>query len=317
MQLEGVCTVRQPRRPEYQTRPGDVELLDGVRPGEISFDTEYRRVVILVPYAALRPRLIDADTSIGSVLRATKGTGALVSAYVKAFARNEVTEPAAGSLSDITGRYNIGSVLVNPSGKLVCWARNPVGVTGNNTQHGEVRLMTNYLHNTLQGTLKGGYTVYTTLEPCAMCSGMMTLNYVRETVYGQADPGFGKALERLQFNSTSIHGYCPYPRGVTSGQEHGPIAKRLDEAYAQSMQVHTDQGITQFLAVPKARQIFADAEQQFQTYQVRFPSNQPVLDSARLPAGRPGTVRRDALHEELPGPLSGPPLVRSGPPTQE
>lgn len=101
MQLEGVCTVRQPRRPEYQTRPGDVELLDGVRPGEISFDTEYRRVVILVPYAALRPRLIDADTSIGSVLRATEGTGALVSAYVKAFARNEVTEPAAGSLSDI------------------------------------------------------------------------------------------------------------------------------------------------------------------------------------------------------------------------
>jgi len=101
MQLEGVCTVRQPRRPEYQTRPGDVELLDGVRPGEISFDTEYRRVVILVPYAALRPRLIDADKSIGSALRATEGTGALVSAYVQAFARNEVTEPAAGSFSDI------------------------------------------------------------------------------------------------------------------------------------------------------------------------------------------------------------------------
>ncbi|WP_164020291.1 helix-turn-helix domain-containing protein [Pyxidicoccus trucidator] len=101
MQLEGVCTVRQPRRPEYQTRPGDVELLDGVRPGELSFDSEYRRVVILVPYAALRPRLIDADKSIGSVLRATEGTGALVSAYVNAFARNEVTEPAAGSLSDI------------------------------------------------------------------------------------------------------------------------------------------------------------------------------------------------------------------------
>ncbi len=101
MQLEGVCTVRQTRRQEYQTRPGDVELLDGVRPGELSFESAYRRVVILVPYAALRPRLVDADKSIGSVLRATEGTGALVSAYVSAFARNEVTEPAMGSLSDI------------------------------------------------------------------------------------------------------------------------------------------------------------------------------------------------------------------------
>jgi AraC family transcriptional activator of tynA and feaB len=101
MQLEGVCTVRQTRRPEYQTQPGDVELLDGVRPGEISFDTAYRRVVILVPYAALRPRLVDADKSIGSVLRANEGTGALVSAYVNAFARNEVAEPVSGSLSDI------------------------------------------------------------------------------------------------------------------------------------------------------------------------------------------------------------------------
>ncbi|QSQ22616.1 helix-turn-helix domain-containing protein [Pyxidicoccus parkwayensis] len=101
MQLEGVCTVKQPRGREYQTRPGDVELLDGVRPGELSFDTAYRRVVILVPYAALRPRLVDPDKSIGSVLRASEGTGALVSAYVHAFAHNQVTEPAAGSLSDI------------------------------------------------------------------------------------------------------------------------------------------------------------------------------------------------------------------------
>lgn len=101
MQLEGVCKVRQSRRQEYETQPGDVELLDGVRPGEISFDTAYRRVVVLVPYAALRPRLVDPDKSIGSVLRASEGTGALVSAYLQAFTRNEVTEPVAGSLSDI------------------------------------------------------------------------------------------------------------------------------------------------------------------------------------------------------------------------
>jgi tRNA(Arg) A34 adenosine deaminase TadA len=176
--------------------------------------------------------------------------------------------------------YNIGSVLVNPSGQVVCWARNSVGITGNKTQHGEVRLMTNYLHNTLQGALKG-YTVYTTLEPCAMCSGMMTLINVQSTVYGQSDPDFGKALDRLEFNSTSINGFCPYPRGVTSGQEHSPIARQLDEAYTQYRQAHDHQGITQFLAAPEAKQIFADAEQQLLAFKVQFPANQSALDSAR------------------------------------
>ncbi|MFE8598202.1 nucleoside deaminase [Archangium violaceum] len=175
--------------------------------------------------------------------------------------------------------YNIGSVLVDPSGRLVCWARNAVGVTGNKTQHGEVRLMTNYLHNTTGGALGGGYTVYTTLEPCAMCSGMMTLMSVKSTVYGQADPDFGKALERLSFNSTAIHGFCSYPRGVTSGEVIHAIAERLDQGYARYMQTHPPV-ITDFLASPEARQIFADAEQQLLTFKVQFPSNQPVLDSA-------------------------------------
>jgi len=43
--------------------------------------------------------------------------------------------------------YNIGSVLVDENYNIVCWARNAVNVAKNNTQHGEVRLMLNYLHN--------------------------------------------------------------------------------------------------------------------------------------------------------------------------
>jgi len=42
--------------------------------------------------------------------------------------------------------YNIGSVLVNSNNEIVCWARNAVDITENESQHGEVRLITNYLH---------------------------------------------------------------------------------------------------------------------------------------------------------------------------
>ncbi len=62
------------------------------------------------------------------------------------------------------------------------------------------RLMIGYLNRVGGYSLKK-HTVYTTLEPCAQCSGMMTLCSIERTVYGQTDPGFGKAMERLALDS--------------------------------------------------------------------------------------------------------------------
>jgi AraC family transcriptional regulator, positive regulator of tynA and feaB len=100
MQLAGVCTLRQGGG-ERHAQPGDVELLDATRPGELSFDTDYRRVVIAVPQQVLRPRLAGADDAVGSVVRSTEGVGALVSSYLRAFAENQLAEPVAGTASDI------------------------------------------------------------------------------------------------------------------------------------------------------------------------------------------------------------------------
>ncbi|MFA7241332.1 MAG: nucleoside deaminase [Sulfuricellaceae bacterium] len=137
--------------------------------------------------------------------------------------------------------HNIGSVLVDPDGKVVFWARNSNKITGNGTQHGEVRLMVGYLNKVKSYSLKG-YTIYTSLEPCAMCSGMMVLQSITRTVYGQADPGFGKALERLSLDTHALpellpeyyqDGYCPYPRGVISDPAKTDAYQQLNAAYAQ------------------------------------------------------------------------------------
>ena len=173
--------------------------------------------------------------------------------------------------------YNIGSVLVDSQHQVRCWARNSVNVTGNESQHGEVRLITNYLHNTEQFDLKG-YRLYTTLEPCAMCGGMMTLTELPATVYGQTDPTYGKAIQRLEINSTSIGGYPPYPRPVDSIMSTTAIREELDAAFARAPS-GTD--VTVFLASEEAKQIHEDALRQFNGFQVEFPENEAVLEAAQ------------------------------------
>ena len=190
--------------------------------------------------------------------------------------------------------YNIGSVLLSNdslvNGRLVFWARNCNTITHNETQHGEVRLMLGYLaqlnsdrkHGKIVPDIKNldGYTVFTTLEPCAQCSGMMTLQKVRRTIYGQSDPGFGKALERLQLNSTALpNGYTPYPRKVISERSNIIYCDLLEQAYKKA---GPDVHITDFLKSEEAKQIFERAYHEFRNYQAQVPSiNGQFLEEAR------------------------------------
>ncbi len=195
--------------------------------------------------------------------------------------------PPRGSDGPRARGYNIGSVLVNAETKRpVCWARNNVIRLLNGTQHGEVRLITNYLHNNRHTTKVGGhsgsYKLYTSLEPCVMCSGMMTMQQLAVTIYGQTDPSFGKALERLEVNTKTAlpHGYCPYPWPVRSILSDVDYAKRLDETYDQLRAHHVN--LTTFLKMEEARQIYAAATAELESYQLRFPEeNAEVLLAAQ------------------------------------
>jgi tRNA(Arg) A34 adenosine deaminase TadA len=163
--------------------------------------------------------------------------------------------------------HNIGSVLVDRKGKVVFWARNCNKITGNGTEHGEVRLIRNYLAKVQTYNLKH-HTVYTTLEPCAMCSGMMILTNIKRTVYGQTDPGYGRALERLALDSHTLpNGFYPYPRVVKSEPSKCIIRQRLDEAYKNA----GVRGITRWLRSDEAKKIYEDALNMFLNYKVKYP----------------------------------------------
>jgi len=109
--------------------------------------------------------------------------------------------------------YNIASVLVDARGRVVAWGRNCVYRTHNGTQHAEVRTILSYFMK--RGAPAGEdarelsqylsqYTIYTTLEPCAQCAGMMTFLRVQRVVYGQEDASYGKALERLEMDTSRL-----------------------------------------------------------------------------------------------------------------
>jgi tRNA(Arg) A34 adenosine deaminase TadA len=66
---------------------------------------------------------------------------------------------------------NIASVLVNGAGQIIGW-----GVNTNRTHaslHGEVNAIRAYQRNNNRAALPANGRLYTTLEPCAMCSGML------------------------------------------------------------------------------------------------------------------------------------------------
>lgn len=175
--------------------------------------------------------------------------------------------------------YNIGSVLVNPEGKPVHQALNCVNEEDNSTQHGELRLIDHYIDSVRSFHLRD-YTVYTTLEPCAMCAGMMIMTNVQRTVFGQYDVEYSSALERLSFDSRSIGGYPPYPRQVISDAAPVVYRQKLDSAFQVFLNTDEERYLAKFLSSEEAKSIFKEASQAFFDFEVEFVENEKVLQMA-------------------------------------
>ena len=176
--------------------------------------------------------------------------------------------------------YNIGAVLVNPDHVPVDAGLNCINSTNNATQHGELRAITSYLAAHPVFNLDR-FTLYTTLEPCIMCAGMITMTDIDRVVYAQHDVDYSKAFERLQLDSTSIGGYLPYPRKVDAASTNLKFGKTLDDAYARYLAVAEEKVLARFLSTTEAKEIFADATLMFMEYSCVHKENVPILDSAR------------------------------------
>ena len=88
------------------------------------------------------------------------------------------------------GEVPVGAVLVDPRGEIVARAGNRTRRDCDPTAHAEILVIRAAAAAFVQERL-GGYTLYVTLEPCAMCAGALAHARISRVVYGAADPKSG------------------------------------------------------------------------------------------------------------------------------
>ena len=90
---------------------------------------------------------------------------------------------AEGRKAKAAGNHPFGAVLTDSEGRIILRARNTVTTEHNDCGHAETNLMIaaskKYSREFLEGC-----SLYTSVEPCAMCSGAAYWTNVRRVVYG-------------------------------------------------------------------------------------------------------------------------------------
>ncbi len=93
---------------------------------------------------------------------------------------------AAARRAAANGNPPFGSVLVDAAGGIVLEAENDMITTGDVTGHAEINLIREASRKL--GPALGGYTLYTSCEPCAMCSVACYWSGLERIVFGLSHP---------------------------------------------------------------------------------------------------------------------------------
>lgn len=176
--------------------------------------------------------------------------------------------------------YNIGAVLVDKNNLPVYYGLNCINSTDNATQHGEVRAITEYLEQKRCFNLDG-FTIYTSLEPCIMCAGMMTMADIDRVVYGQKDVDFSNGLERLALDTRPYGGYAPFKRTTWADASPSVFRYKLDTLYQQYLATEQEKILAKFLVSAAAEQTFKEAHEAFVNYKLKHAQNEVIYRSAK------------------------------------
>ncbi len=88
------------------------------------------------------------------------------------------------------GEVPIGAVVVDAAGELLALASNETIQNNDPTAHAEILAIRSAAAEIGNYRLKGS-TIYTTVEPCAMCAGAIVNARLKRLVFGTQDERFG------------------------------------------------------------------------------------------------------------------------------
>ncbi|GLV60587.1 tRNA-specific adenosine deaminase [Dictyobacter sp. S3.2.2.5] len=89
------------------------------------------------------------------------------------------------------GTYPIGALVVGPDGIIISRGHNRVYSSGDYTAHAEVDALRSAGGTLMAPSHRGKCTLYTTLEPCLMCTGALLMANIARVVWAMNDPDYG------------------------------------------------------------------------------------------------------------------------------
>lgn len=108
---------------------------------------------------------------------------------------------AAGARDEVP----VGAVIVGPGGKVVARAGNRTRELNDPTAHAEM-LAIRAACATLGTERLGGYSLYVTLEPCAMCAAAIAAARIERLYYAASDPKSGGVAQGARvFSHAQTH----------------------------------------------------------------------------------------------------------------
>ncbi|CAM3820363.1 cytidine/deoxycytidylate deaminase family protein [Aeromonas bestiarum] len=191
---------------------------------------------------------------------------------------SEKLVPRGRSLKGDYLGHNIAAFAVDRDGFVIDFDFNHNEIFNSSTQHAEARLLNrvfslNQINESWNvgstseasnsyGQLLQGVTIYTSLESCAQCSGIMTLGNAKEVVYLQEDPGqykIGNIMFRLtETNDPNRKALAPRP--IPANTFSFKYYSLLSEKFGEYKKSSGSSSITSFLCTEAAYLLFLEAE---------------------------------------------------------
>jgi len=189
--------------------------------------------------------------------------------------------------------HNIGAVLVDRGFQVVSFALNRNVALNSTLEHAEERAIRNAIRIANDsagpagpkpwsfGSLLREDRIYTTLEPCAQCAGIMDLANIRAVIYGQDDPS-QRHLVDVIYNLQQRPGSpgAPLPIRASFSPYWDRLASGFERFQAQPS-AGLPAGATSFLETVEAYKIYREAAQKFDAWETSDPENVAALRGAR------------------------------------
>ena len=126
------------------------------------------------------------------------------------------------------GEVPVGAVLVQ-SGEVIGRGFNCPISTKDPSAHAEMVAIRAAAQAVSNYRLPGS-TLYVTLEPCAMCAGLIVHSRVQRVVFGASEPRAGMAVSRGQFFDQGFLNHRVLVEGGVLAQECGAVLKAFFKA---------------------------------------------------------------------------------------